>query len=88
MPFHTKKIKKTCVFKVNSVCIIALEILYLVSEKLLQSGPVLLQSGTAFGVLQSGTILLQNGTGFTKWDDFITNRDRYYKMGRLLQSGL
>ena len=39
-------------------------------------------------LLQSGTILLQSGTGITKWDDFITKWDGYYKVGRLLQSGL
>ena len=72
--------------------------------QVLQSGTILLQSGTAFRyykvgqlfvitkwdrlyckvgqllLLQSGTILLQSGTGITKWD-------RYYKVGRLLQSG-
>ena len=53
----------------------------------LQSGTILLQSGTAF-LLQSGTVLLQSGTGITKWDDFITKWDGYYKVGRLLQSGL
>ena len=68
----------------------------LVLKKLLQSGTVLLQSGTAFGVLQSGTVLLQSGTALfiTKWDDFITKWDGYYKVGRfyykvgqVLQSG-
>ena len=47
-------------------------------------GSVLLQSGTAF-LLQIETILLQSGTGITKWDSFITKRDRYYKVRRLLQ---
>ena len=50
-------------------------------------GSVLLQSGTAF-LLQIETILLQSGTGITKWDSFITKRDRYYKVRRLLQCGL
>ena len=44
----------------------------------------LLQSGTAF-LLQIEMILLQSGTGITKWDRFITKRDRYYKVRRLLQ---
>ena len=39
-------------------------------------------------LLQSGTILLQSGTGIRKWDDFITKRDGYYKVEQLLQSGL
>ena len=50
----------------------------------------------SFWLLQSGTILLQSGTAFviTKWDDFITKWNGYYKVGRLyykvgqvLQSG-
>ena len=34
-------------------------------------------------------LLLQSGTGsfITKWDNFITKRDGYYKVGRALQSG-
>ena len=41
-----------------------------VNLSLLQSGTILLQSGTAFVI----TIFLQSGTGITKWDD-------YYKVG-------
>ena len=47
----------------------------------------LLQSGTAF-LLQIEAILLQSRTGITKWDSFVTKWDRYYKVRRLLQSGL
>ena len=50
-------------------------------------GSALLQSGTAF-LLQIETTLLQSGTGTTKWDSFITKRDRHYKVRRLLQCGL
>ena len=31
-------------------------------------------------------VLLQSATGITKCDNFITKCDRYYKVGRLLQS--
>ena len=44
-------------------------------------------SGTAF-LLSVYQVLLQSGTGITKWDDFITNWDGYYKVGQLLESGL
>ena len=51
----------------------------------------LLQSGTAFRhyeVESVESILWQKGTGITEWDSFITKRDRYYKVRRLLQCGL
>ena len=57
---------------------------------LLQSGTVLLQNGTAFWYYKVRRGLLQSGTALfiTKWDNFIIKRDRYYKVGRLLQSEL
>ena len=63
---------------------------------MLQSGTVLLQSGTATWCYKVGQGLLQSGTAFfiTKWDNFITKWDGYYKVGRfyykagrVLQSG-
>ena len=47
---------------------------------MLQSGTVLLQSGTATWCYKVEQGLLQSGTAFfiTKWDNFITKWDGYY----------
>ena len=47
------------------------------------------QSGTAFCYYKARQLLLQSGTSsfITKWDNFITKGDEYYKVGLLLQSG-
>ena len=45
---------------------------------------ILLQNATAV-LLQNATVLLKSATVIAKCDDFITNRDIYYKMRRLLQ---
>ena len=65
--------------------------LFQVYYKVLQ---VLLQSATSFFItkcddllLQSATaFLLQSATGITKFDNFITKCDRYYKVRRLLRT--
>ena len=44
----------------------------------------LLQNVSGF-LLQNVTVLLQSATVITKYDDFITKCDCYYKMRRLLQ---
>ena len=45
----------------------------------------LLQNVTAILLQNSSGLLFQNATAITKCDDFITKRDNYYKMRRLLQ---
>ena len=74
----------------------------LYSRKCYKAGQKLLQSEAAFGITKRGKIyykvgqlfyykvgqdLLQSGAGITKWDNVITKRGRYYKVGQLLQSG-
>ena len=65
---------------------------YKVVQNVLQSGTgFLLQSGTTviakwdrLFYYKVGKLLLQSGTGFfnTKWDNSITKRYRYYKVGQ------